>query len=156
MELTHGGDWALFQEQYHRMPLDFSANISPLGTPGGVRRAIENTAVDRYPDPLCRTLRAALAQKEALPAEYILCGNGAAELIFRVVLARRPRRALLTAPTLSEYEAALQAAGCQVIHHALREENDFALDEGILEAIRPGVGMVFLCQPNNPTGLAAP
>ena len=156
MELIHGGDWASFQAQYHRMPLDFSANISPLGTPDGVRRAIENAVVDRYPDPLCRSLRAALAQKEALPAEYILCGNGAAELIFRAVLARRPRRALLTVPTFSEYETALQAAGCQVIYHALHGENDFALDEGILEAIQPGVDMVFLCQPNNPTGLAAP
>ena len=156
MELTHGGDWAGFQEQYHQMPLDFSANISPLGTPEGVRRAIETAAVDQYPDPLCRTLRAALAQKEALPVGYIFCGNGAAELIFRVVLARRPRRALLTAPTFSEYETALRAAECQVNYHALHEENDFALDEGILEAIQPGVDMVFLCHPNNPTGLATP
>ena len=42
------------------------------------------------------------------------------------------------------------------ILYALREAEGFRLDEGFLEAIRPGVGMVFLCEPNNPTGLTSP
>ena len=37
MELTHGGDWAGYAAQYGGMPLDFSANVSPLGLPQGVR-----------------------------------------------------------------------------------------------------------------------
>ena len=79
--LVHGGDWAGFAAEYGAMPLDFSANVSPLGVPDGVRRAIEQAAAqaDRYPDPLCRALRAAIAQKEAVPPEHILCGNGAAK-----------------------------------------------------------------------------
>ena len=158
MELIHGGDWAGFASQYGQMPLDFSVNVSPLGIPDGVRRAIERSAseADRYPDPLCRTLRQGIAKKEGIAAEHILCGSGAAELIFRAVLARRPRRALLLAPTFAEYEAALQTANCQITYNCLREENGFVLDSGILEAIQPGTDMVFLCQPNNPTGLTAP
>ena len=158
MELIHGGDWTEFETRYGRTPLDFSVNVSPLGVPDGVRRAIELAAVeaDRYPDPLCRGLRHGIAEKTGIPAERILCGNGAAELIFRAVLARRPRRALLTAPTFAEYEAALQTVGCQIAYYGLREENSFVLDGGILEAIQPGTDVVFLCQPNNPTGLAAP
>ena len=46
--------------------------------------------------------------------------------------------------------------GCRVERYALREAEGFRLDEGFLEAIRPGVGMVFLCEPNNPTGLTSP
>lgn len=158
MELIHGGDWAGFEARHGQMPLDFSVNVSPLGVPAGVRRAIERSAseADRYPDPLCRALRDGIAKYEGVPAEQILCGGGAAELIFRAVLARRPRRALLIAPTFAEYEAALQTAGCQIACYDLREETGFALDSGILEAIQPDTDMVFLCQPNNPTGLTAP
>ncbi len=156
--LVHGGDWAGFAAEYGAMPLDFSANVSPLGVPDGVRRAIEQAAAqaDRYPDPLCRALRAAIAQKEAVPAEYILCGNGAADLIFRAVLARKPRKALVTAPSFAEYAAALETVDCEIIRYALKEERDFRLEADFLQAITPDVDMVFLCQPNNPTGLTSP
>ena len=52
----HGGDWAAYQIQYHGMPLDFSANVSPMGVPAGVKRALYQAVeeVNRYPDPLCR------------------------------------------------------------------------------------------------------
>ena len=158
MELIHGGDWTGFAARHGQMPLDFSVNVSPLGVPNGVRRAIELAAAasGRYPDPLCRELRAGIAEKEGIPAKCILCGNGAAELIFRAVLARRPHRALLAAPTFAEYEAALRMVNCQIAYYELREENGFVLDNGILKVIQPGVDMVFLCQPNNPTGLTTP
>lgn len=154
-QLTHGGDWAGFALAHGRPPLDFSANISPLGVPGGVQKALRDAAgrADRYPDPLCRELRAALSAHEGVPAEWILCGNGAADLIFRAVLARRPRRALVTAPCFGEYEAALRLTDCAVERVLLREERDFAPDGDLLEAITPETDMVFLCEPNNPTGV---
>ena len=48
--LIHGGDWAGFEAQYGRPPLDFSANVSPLGLPEAVRRAVEASLphADRY------------------------------------------------------------------------------------------------------------
>ena len=154
MQLIHGGDWAGYEAQYHRPFLDFSANISPLGVPEGVRRAIAEAAqtADRYPDPLCRALCGAIAEREQVPAGFVLCGNGAAELIFRAVLARRPHRALLPAPAFAEYEAALQTVDCVPERYYLSPENGFALDEGFLRHIVPGVDLVFLCEPNNPTG----
>ena len=155
--LVHGGDWAGFAAEYDAMPLDFSANVSPLGVPDGVRRAIEQAAAqaDRYPDPLCRDLCRAIAQKEAVPPEHVLCGNGAADLIFRAVLARKPRKALVTAPSFAEYAAALETVDCEIIRYALMEERDFRLEEDFLQAITPDVDMVFLCQPNNPTGMTS-
>ena len=114
--LTHGGDWMGYREQFGRDALDFSANVSPLGLPKGVADAITAALpqADRYPDPLCRTLRAALSEAEGLPANQILCGNGAADLIFRLALAVKPRRALVTAPTFAEYATALETVGCTV------------------------------------------
>ena len=138
--------------------MDLSANVSPLGLPAGVAAAITNAlpTADRYPDPLCRELRAALAGAEGVPADWILCGNGAADLIFRLALAVRPRRALLPAPTFAEYEAALQTVGCAVRRVFLREENEFAVTEEFIDAVTPETDIVFLCQPNNPTGQVTP
>lgn len=150
----HGGDWKSFCMEYGREPLDFSASLSPLGMPEAVRAAACNAVLhaDRYPDPQCRELTRAIAQHSGIPASYILCGNGAAELIFRIVHALRPKRALLTAPTFGEYEIALQSVGCTVDHHLLYEQNNFCLDETVLDAITRQTALLFLCEPNNPTG----
>ena len=124
MQLTHGGDWEGYRREYGGMPLDFSANVSPLGMPEAVCQAAADALADawRYPDPLCRELRDALAAYHQVDAGQIVCGAGAADLIFRLVLARQPRRALVTAPTFAEYEQALALAGCEVEHLTLREE----------------------------------
>lgn len=158
MKLVHGGDWAGYRAEFGCDALDFSANVSPLGLPAGVAAAMTNAlpTADRYPDPLCRELRAALAGAEGVPADWILCGNGAADLIFRLALAVRPRRALLPAPTFAEYEAALQTVGCAVQRVFLREENEFAVTEEFIDAVTPETDIVFLCQPNNPTGQVTP
>ena len=113
----HGGDI------YGRpVTLDVSVNTNPLGPPPGVVRAVVDAAqlLDRYPDPHCRRLVAALADREGVPEEAILCGAGAAELIFSFCAALRPRTALELAPTFSEYSAALEAAGFAVVRHLER------------------------------------
>lgn len=156
MMRTHGGDWQSFSIERGRLPLDFSANISPLGVPSGVQAAIAEAAksVDLYPDPRCRSLRAALSQHHKLPADDILCGNGASDLIYRFMAATQPKQALLIAPSFSEYASALEAVGCLVTYYHLKKEADFALTEDYLPHITPSIDLVILCEPNNPTGLA--
>ena len=146
---THGGDiWT------HSGVLDFSANLHPLGMPPPVAQAARDAVSEaiHYPDPLCRALRTAIAARDGVAAEQVICGNGAADLIFRLCLTLKPQRALVTAPTFSEYEEALRLAGCAVEHFSLLPERQFDLDRSILEAIVPGLDMLFLCSPNNPTG----
>lgn len=157
MELIHGGDWMGYREKYGAEALDFSANVSPLGMPRAVAVAIAEAAPlsCRYPDPLCRELRTAIAKAENIPAEHIICGNGAADLIYRLAWALKPRRALVTAPAFAEYEAALNTVGCEVRRYALSEKNDFDLTDDFLRAIDESVDIVFICQPNNPTGRLA-
>ncbi len=158
MPFAHGGNWRGYQDRFGALPLDFSANISPFGVPEGVRRAVAEAAktADRYPDPRCRDLRRAIAERENVPEKYVLCGNGAAELIFRAVLALRPKKALVPVPSFLEYEAALRAAGCELVPRPLRAEDGFRLGEDFPQAIGEGVGLVILCQPNNPTGRTVP
>ena len=158
MELVHGGDWAGYRARFGHDALDFSANVSPLGLPQGVADAIVAAlpTADRYPDPLCRELRTALSRAEQLPEPWILCGNGAADLIYRLVWALKPRRALLPAPTFAEYAAALESVGCEVKRETLHEADDFAVTEVFVQAVNQSIDLVFLCQPNNPTGQITP
>lgn len=150
-EQAHGGD------RYGRQDmLDFSENVNPLGLPQGVKAALAGSieSFGYYPDPFCRDLTDALAAKEGVPAGWIRFGNGAADLIYRAALGLRPKRALTLAPTFSEYESALRAAGCQTFFHTLREDNGFLLTEAVLDDL-PGMELVMLCNPNNPTGQPA-
>ncbi len=152
MKRTHGGDWAAFEREYGAAPLDFSANVSPLGIPDGVRAALCAAAeeADRYPDPDCRALRDAIGAHEGLCAEGVLCGNGASDLLYRAVWAARPRRALVVVPSFTEYEAALETVGCEIVHYPLGES--FRVEADYLELLNDNFDIAILCNPNNPTG----
>ena len=152
--LIHGGDVYTAMENGLERPLDFSANIGPLGLPPAVAEAARRAvgSCDTYPDPLCRRLTAALAEAEGVPADWIACGDGAAELLFRFAGALRPKKALLLAPGFAEYEQALAAAGCEIVFHSLRREDGFLPTSALLEAIGPDIDAVMLCNPHNPTG----
>ena len=154
MHLIHGGDVYSARQKMKQEPLDFSANINPMGMPPGAVRAAADALQQctQYPDPLCRELRAALAAYEGIPAEQIVCGNGAADLIFRIVAATHPRRALLLAPTFAEYEQALRAMDCSIAYFPLQESEGFVLPEAFLQQLTPEINLLFLCNPNNPTG----
>jgi len=153
MKLIHGGDWAGFETEYGKAPLDFSANISPLGLPEGVRaaalRALE--MADRYPDPLCRRLCTALSQYHSVPASNIVCGSGASDLIYRLCHTLRPKSAAVFVPGFAEYTRALWEAACGVAEIPLSA--DFRLTEEQLKQIPRDSELLFLCNPNNPTGL---
>ena len=156
--LEHGGDIKGFQEEYGTRPLDFSANIAPCGVPEKVREAV-CAAVDdaiNYPDPLCRSLVRALAAHEQVSEHAVLCGNGSSDLLFRLVLALKPKRALLCAPTFAEYEQALATVGATLNFYTLSARNGFTLGADFLEHITPATNLVVLCQPNNPTGVILP
>lgn len=136
--------------------LDFSANTNPFGTPEGVVRAVQAALPDmhRYPDPYCRRLVDAIADFEGVDRNCILCGNGAAELIYAYCAALHPQTALELAPTFSEYALGLSRVGCAVKHYYLTPDNDFALDEHFLSYLEETTPeAVFLCNPNNPTGV---
>lgn len=144
----HGGnDLALDIE------FDFSANLNPLGMPEKVREAVIASAAEweKYPDPFCGILREKLSQKLGVPASDIVCGNGADDLIYRIVSAFRPKSALICAPAFGEYRKALSEYGCEVDEYFLDSENDFVLTESILDRIT-GSDMLILASPNNPTG----
>jgi threonine-phosphate decarboxylase len=136
--------------------LDFSQNINPLGAPAAAleaaRWALDEEA-GRYPDPGYPRLREALAMYLGLPWGNIVPTNGGAEALFLAARAAGGAgKALILEPTFSEYAAAARAAGLEPERRvARRPEDGFRLDLAALEDLK-GVALVFLCNPNNPTG----
>ncbi|MBI3324772.1 MAG: threonine-phosphate decarboxylase, partial [Candidatus Omnitrophica bacterium] len=156
---THGGNpWELAR-QYgfsHREIVDFSLDINPLGYPPSLRAAILDHVDDLryYPDPEAVALRKALSAQHGIPLDTILPGNGSAELIGLLTHLRPVTTALVISPTFSEYEWAVEQMGATVRHVLTTEPDAFQLrvaDEPWPELLQD-VGLVFLCNPNNPTG----
>ena len=146
----HGGD--IYR---NKNVIDFSANCNPFGTPDSVKKAVALSMerISDYPDTQCEELIKALSEYEDIPEEYFICGNGAADLIFQIALAKGPSKALIPAPTFAEYEQALATVKCGIERYYLKEENDFVPDESILDMITDDIDIMFICNPNNPTGV---
>lgn len=149
MENRHGGDVYSYENI-----LDFSANINPLGPPEHVLSYVKESlsAISDYPDVRCRELKRKLSERLGCDSSQLIIGNGAADLIFTLVLAERPKKALITAPGFAEYEQALHVCETEVQFWNLCEKEDFGLPESFLKALTPELDIVFLCTPNNPTG----
>lgn len=147
---VHGGNVYQYKDC-----IDFSANCNPLGTPQSVKQAIIDSAehICEYPQVGYEPLKKALAVYEGTEETQVICGNGAAEIIFTLCHARMPKKALLPAPTFAEYGQALLSIGCEISEYSLSEEKDFVLGEEFLSALEKGIDIVFLCNPNNPTGI---
>lgn len=147
----HGGDiYSLAQP----VRLDYSVNLNPLGMPEEIRQTLQEHIDDymHYPDSQCRALRDALSQWEGVPAQWILCGNGAADLLLRICQAAGPQRTLLLAPTFSEYEKAARLVNSQILYYSLQRDKQFALQQDFLDSLTSDLDLCFLCNPNNPTG----
>lgn len=153
----HGGILN-YEEKQNGAYLDYSVNINPLGLPEFVKTAIMESIpfLERYPDPECRKLCRRLAEVHGggLEENRIICGNGAADLIYQLVNCVRPRRAMVPAPTFSEYELALGSVGCEVRHFLLSREEKFRPDlDALCQEVTPDLDLLFFCNPNNPTGI---
>ncbi|WP_160687820.1 threonine-phosphate decarboxylase CobD [Clostridium sp. C2-6-12] len=135
--------------------IDFSANINPLGMPESVKKAIvENLSeAEKYPDITYYELKSAISEFEDVTSNNIILGNGAAEVLFNVVRGINPRKSLVLAPTFSEYEEAVKAINGDIIYYYLNEESQFHIKEDILNYIKEDLNLLFICNPNNPTGV---
>lgn len=150
----HGGD--IYGD---KICLDFSANTNPFGTPEEIRAAIRDSLsnLDRYPDPYCRKLVSSIAEFENVPGDFILCGNGAADLIYAFCRAAAPQKAAELAPTFSEYSLGLTQSGSKISRYYLKKDNGFRLNDDFLKfLINTQPDALFLCNPNNPTGSLVP
>ena len=153
----HGGN---LREAAQRFDLrekdlvDFSSNVNPLGPSRAARSAVKRCLdrLDRYPDPDAEELRKAIARYFGIRTGQVLCGGGSNGLIHLIPRAFRPRRVLIPRPTFTEYGAAVEDSGGEVVPLLLTEKTGFRIDPVEMAFALKGMDMAFLCNPNNPTG----
>jgi L-threonine-O-3-phosphate decarboxylase len=135
--------------------IDFSANINPLGMPASLKQALidQLSLAERYPDVEYQQLHQQLAAHHGVPAGWILAGNGETESIYTLVQELRPKHAMLVVPGFAEYRRALQQVDCHISTFTLQEAEGWQLTGRLLDVLSADLGCLFLCTPNNPTGL---
>lgn len=136
--------------------IDFSVSTSPLGIPPGVLSRLGRREISEYPDSRSIELRRSIARRTGVDEKCVLAGAGSTELIRLAVLAclDGTDKALIIGPTYGEYRTACEIAGAEVLTCDAHPHNDFQPNiEAVITSIhleKPKI--VFICNPNNPTG----
>jgi histidinol-phosphate aminotransferase len=134
--------------------IKLSSNEGAFGPPPGARAALAASAaaMHRYPDGGMRRLRAAIGAAFGVASERIVCGNGSDEVLALLIQAYGGpgTELVMSAHGFSIYEIAGKLAGCRVLK---APETDLRADvDAILGLVTADTTMVFLANPNNPTG----
>lgn len=148
--MIHGGD--IYR---NKVELDFSINVNPLGMPERVRQALVEAvnACTKYPDIEAQRLTEAVQDMLGIPENSMLFGNGASELFQVVMHTLRPNKIWMPVPSFYGYEHAAKGGDCEVCCFPMGEEQRFTLDETVTGAIPEDTDLIFLANPNNPTGM---
>jgi threonine-phosphate decarboxylase len=153
----HGGNIKQICDKYGINPdeiIDFSASINPLGCPDVVRKAVSEQFNDilHYPDSQCTDLRKTIAEKVPCNESNIIVGNGSNELFYLIPRALRPEKGVLLQPTFAEFNDAFCNSNIEVIE-IINDDKDFPVINTNISRLKSVKDcMVFLCNPNNPTG----
>jgi histidinol-phosphate aminotransferase len=138
--------------------IKLSSNEGAFGPPPAAIRAIADSAKDahRYPDGGAAALREAIGARFGLDPARIVCGNGSDELLAMLILAYggEGTELIMSAHGFMMYDLTGRWAGCRVIKVA--EKNLTADVDGLLAAVGPRTRLMFLANPNNPTGSILP
>jgi histidinol-phosphate aminotransferase len=133
-----------------------ASNENPLGpSPKGIEAAKAVLAdANRYPDGGTHRLREKLAARNGITMEEIFVGLGSSEIIDLAsrVLLRAGLQGLTSEGTYAPFSVAIRASGAELV---LVPQRHYAFDLGAMaEAITPKTGVIYLANPNNPTGSA--
>jgi histidinol-phosphate aminotransferase len=131
-----------------------SSNETPLGASPAAIAAYKEAAdkLHRYPDGAASKLREAIAEVYKLPAEQVICGAGSDELIGLLVHAyvAAGDEVLISEHGFLMYKIYAQSVGAKVI--TAPEKNLKSDVDALLAAVTPKTKIVFVANPNNPTG----
>jgi histidinol-phosphate aminotransferase len=135
-----------------------SSNEGAFGPPPGAIAAIAAAAREahRYPDGGAAALREAIGARFGLDPARIVCGNGSDEILAMLILAYggEGTELIMSAHGFMMYDLTGRWAGCRVIKVP---EKDLTADvDGLLAAVGPRTRLMFLANPNNPTGSILP
>ncbi|MDO8662752.1 MAG: threonine-phosphate decarboxylase CobD [Candidatus Omnitrophota bacterium] len=151
---SHGGNIWQYPKSQQGKIIDFSVNTNPLGMDQKIRKSIIRHIgkINYYPDPESKDLKNRLAKLHRLSSHNFLLGNGSIELIHLIPRALKAKVVLIPVPTFSEYEFAAKANNAKCLCVKCEEKNNFKIEISFLTRHIPKASLIFLCNPNNPTG----
>ncbi|MEM7586242.1 MAG: threonine-phosphate decarboxylase CobD [Acidobacteriota bacterium] len=152
----HGGDPARDLARFGlgpRQVRDFSVNLSPLGPPPKIRELWPELwrLVEGYPSLDGAGVRAFYHERFGLPADRVLAGNGATELIYLAPRALGLERVAYLPPAYDDYRRATELAGAEAIP-IVRSDPLITPEAELLDQGLDSADALFVGQPNNPTG----
>lgn len=158
---SHGSNPEKLYKSYSLQPaeqiIDFSVNLNPLGTLPTIKEEWASwfSLIEDYPDPAGEQLKEAIAQNEKLSSKHVLLGNGGAQIIALIANYLAGKRVGIIQPTFVEYEQMCSAYGSTIEHITLDGEGSWDNLASVFSKIEK-LDALFLCHPNNPTGLVYP
>ncbi len=135
--------------------VDMSSNVNPLGPPAALMSHLADalTRVRRLPEADAGATVDRMATQLGRSPEEVLAGNGSTELIYRIPRALAPRRVLIVGPTYADYGDACRQNDIDPEFFITDAAQDFQVDLDRLSAAVANADLVFICNPNNPTGV---
>lgn len=141
-----------------KVKIDFSSNINPLGISRFVLKEIKKNIKQIshvYPDPNCTLLKKSIAEyiQYGIDQNWINIGNGATEIIHNFVRCLSSKNSIIPSPTFCEYELASKRCKMKINYVPLSKKLQIEPDLIIEKVKENSNSLIFLCNPNNPTGL---
>ncbi|WP_332649576.1 pyridoxal phosphate-dependent aminotransferase [Lysinibacillus sp. 54212] len=156
---AHGANaLALYRQLQLPMPekiYDLSENVNVLGSPSSIKKLWPALleSVGSYPDMLAEPFRSKVASVHRVPNDFVVVGNGAAELLMAIAQFFREKHAIIVEPSFSEYKRTLLQ---QNVHVESIVVEDICLYKLPMQALKKAMDkgdVIYLCNPNNPTGV---
>jgi threonine-phosphate decarboxylase len=135
--------------------IDMSSNLTPLGPVPGLHESIISSLgqIAYLPETGSETLIEKFAEKYGIKENQIMAGNGTTEFIFALPAISDCDQAVIVNPTYSDYRLACEWQQLPVYNFILKYEEQFCLNLEKLSSQLKGGELVFVCNPNNPTGV---
>ncbi len=154
----HGGNIYVLAKRLECQPsdiIDMSSNVNPLGPPPGLTEFLKDNlhAIVALPEADAHSAIFAFAQRYGLDPECVVAGNGTTQLIYAIPKAIGSRNVVIVAPTYSDYADACNMHDIPYRYSLLTDIRNFEPDFDKLEQDISDADTVFICNPNNPTGV---
>ena len=161
MLIGHGGNIYAMAKKLGCQPsdiIDMSSNVNPMGPPSGLIDFLKGKMgfVTALPEADSRHAAESFAAYAGIDPARVLAGNGSSQFIYSAPLCLKSKNALILGPTYSDYEDACRLHGATVRFAYSRASEQFIPDFDRLSEQAETADTIFICNPNNPTGVLIP
>ncbi len=161
MIIGHGGNIYDMAQKLSCVPseiIDMSSNLNPIGPPPGLITFLKENMniITTLPEVDSKRVVYAFSNRYDLTSESVLAGNGTTQFIYSLPPALETKNALILGPTYSDYADACIMHGVSFVYSMAEESRAFEPDINQIRSHIKGFDTIFICNPNNPTGVLIP